>query len=164
MADAVAETAETLAGKSKLPLIAGLVLALAGAGGGYFAVTGGYVPLGHSGVEHDGKDAEHAETEHEVKTGFVPIDPIMVSMGKNGDRHLRFRAQLEVKASAQHDVQQLLPRVVDVLNGYLRALDLQDLSDPAALTRLRGQMLRRVQVVAGRDRIRDLLVMEFVLN
>jgi flagellar FliL protein len=33
-----------------------------------------------------------------------------------------------------------------------------------ALTRLRGQMLRRVQIVVGKDRVRDLLIMDFVLN
>ena len=49
-------------------------------------------------------------------------------------------------------------------NSYLRALELRDLEDPSALTRLRAQMLRRVQVVAGPERVNDLLVMEFVLN
>jgi len=32
------------------------------------------------------------------------------------------------------------------------------------LLRLRSQMLRRVQVVTGEGRVRDLLIMEFVLN
>jgi flagellar FliL protein len=54
--------------------------------------------------------------------------------------------------------------VVDVLNGYLRALEPREIEDPAALMRIRAQMLRRVQVVAGGDRVRDLLVMEFVVN
>ncbi len=57
-----------------------------------------------------------------------------------------------------------MPRVVDVLNGYLRALEIQDIESAAALTRLRAQMLRRVQIVAGPGRINDLLIMEFVLN
>ena len=36
--------------------------------------------------------------------------------------------------------------------------------DPAALPRLRAQMLRRIQVVLGEGKVRDLLVTEFVLN
>ena len=57
-----------------------------------------------------------------------------------------------------------MPPIIDVLNGYLRALEVTDIEDPAALTRLRSQMLRRAQVVAGPERINDLLIMEFVLN
>ena len=33
-----------------------------------------------------------------------------------------------------------------------------------ALIRLRAQMLRRIQVVSGEGRVRDLLITEFVLN
>ena len=57
-----------------------------------------------------------------------------------------------------------MPRVLDVLNTYLRAVEVRDLEEPAALARLRAQMLRRVQVVTGEGRVRDLLVTEFVLN
>jgi flagellar FliL protein len=57
-----------------------------------------------------------------------------------------------------------MPRIQDVLNTYLRAVDVEDLEEPAALLRLRAQMLRRVQVVVGDGPVRDLLVTEFVLN
>jgi flagellar FliL protein len=57
-----------------------------------------------------------------------------------------------------------MPRVIDVLNGYLRAVEPGDFDDPAILGRLRAQMLRRVQIVTGTERVRDLLIMEFVLN
>jgi flagellar FliL protein len=51
-----------------------------------------------------------------------------------------------------------------VLNGYLRAVETSDLENPAALVRLKAQMLRRIQIVTGEGRVRDLLVSEFVLN
>ena len=53
---------------------------------------------------------------------------------------------------------------MDVLNIYLRALDPHELQEPAALLRLRAQMLRRVQIVTGPGMVNDLLVMEFVFN
>ncbi len=53
---------------------------------------------------------------------------------------------------------------MDILNGYLRAVDVRDLEDPSALIRLRAQMLRRIQIVTGEGRVKDLLIMEFVLN
>lgn len=96
---------------------------------------------------------------------FVPIEPMIVSLGSEGrNRHLRFNAQLEVPVAHQGDVTLLLPRIMDVLNGYLRAVEIRDLEDPAALIRLRAQMLRRVQIVTGEGRVRDLLVTEFVVN
>ena len=57
-----------------------------------------------------------------------------------------------------------MPRVIDVLNSYLRALEIGDIADAAALVRLRAQMLRRIQIVTGAGRVNDLLIMEFVLN
>ncbi len=96
---------------------------------------------------------------------FVPVEPMVVSLSPASDnRHLRFRAQLEVPSQHAPDLELLMPRVVDVLNGYLRALEIRDIESAAALTRLRAQMLRRVQIVAGPGRVNDLLIMEFVLN
>lgn len=79
-------------------------------------------------------------------------------------RHLRFTGQLEVEPPHEKEVAGLTPRVVDTLNTYLRAVEVRDLENPAALQRLRAQMLRRVQVVVGEGRVRDLLVTEFILN
>jgi flagellar FliL protein len=57
-----------------------------------------------------------------------------------------------------------LPRIVDVMNSYLRAIDPAEFDDSAALVRMRVQLLRRIQIVTGDGRVRDLLVTEFVLN
>jgi len=147
--------------KSKLPLILGLLLGLAGAGGGFFAAWSGMILGGESAAKED----NHEVTELKDQVAFVPVDPLTISLGNSANaKHLRFRADLEVPALHKDEVKKMLPRVVDVLNSYLRALDPGDLEERAALTRLRAQMLRRVQVVVGRDRVNDLLVMEFVLN
>lgn len=157
--------------RSKLPLLLGFVLALAGAGGGYFAVTSGLLPGGESAhaADHDAHgeeahEAGHTEVAALPDVDFVPIEPLIISLNTSTGTHLRFRAQLEVRRPYKSEVEHLLPRVVDVLNGYLRAINLADLQDNAALVRLRAQMLRRVQVVTGGDRVSDLLIMEFVLN
>lgn len=153
---------------SKLPLILGLVLALVGGGGSFFAVYSGMLfgsgdeQAAEMEAEEDSKDEGIPEM---ADVAFVALDPMTISLGRASDnRHLRFRAQLEVPSSRQEAVQNLVPRVVDVLNSYLRAVEITDLQDPAALVRLRAQMLRRVQVVAGPKNVNDLLVMEFVMN
>jgi flagellar FliL protein len=170
MSEAATDVSDPPEKSGKAPMIIGVVLALAGAAGGFFAVQKGMIPMIRSAGDLSEKNNE-TQTENTMKMhetddiAFVAIDPIMISLTGNGQvQHLRFRAQLEVGEEDESDVTKLLPRVVDVLNGYLRALELSDLRDPMALTRLRGQMLRRVQIVVGKDRVRDLLIMDFVLN
>ena len=165
MADAAAEAPEAPVKSKKLPLILGLILALAGAGGGFYASSSGLL-FGHNGASGvDAHQGTEAQTEPLPDIAYVEIEPITISLaGNKYVRHLRFRSQLEVNGTHQDDVELILPRIVDVLNSYLRALDVTEFEEPQALAKLRGQMLRRVQVVAGQGRVRDLLVMEFVLN
>lgn len=42
-----------------------------------------------------------------------------------------------------------MPRILDVLNGYSRAVDAQQLTDRSSLFRIRAQMLRRIKIVVG---------------
>ena len=147
--------------KSKLPLLIGLVLGLALGGGGFYAVYSGLI-LAPSAVHAAGTEAEPGRLPDIV---FVPITPLVISIGGEGEsRHLRFTAQLETAASHAEEVTLLLPRILDVLNGYLRAIAVSEIEDPAGLVRLRAQLLRRIQIVTGEGRVRDLLVTEFVLN
>lgn len=144
--------------RSRLPLLLGLVLFLTLGGGGFYAVYSGLIL---------GPAAEHAAVASDAapEIAFVPIEPVVISLGQLSDnRHLRFTAQLEVEKATADEVTHLLPRILDVLNGYLRAVEVVELEDPDALVRLRSQMLRRIQIVTGQGRVRDLLVTEFVLN
>ena len=146
--------------KSKLPLILGLVLFLALGGGGFYAVYSGLI-LGHPSAASAA--GGHAGDLPDI--AFVALDPVTISLGEVADNiHLRLAAQLEVNAHMESEVVLLRPRILDVLNGYLRAVEVAELSDPHALVRLRSQMLRRIQIVTGEGRVRDLLVTEFVLN
>ncbi len=149
--------------KSKKPLVIGLILALVLGGGGFYATFTGMI-LGPAapGPQADGYQAEVGELP---PIAFVPLDPLVISLGPAaGNRHLRFRAELEVEPKNQNDVEILVPRVLDVLNTYLRAVDLRDIEEPSALLKLRAQMLRRIQLVTGEGRVNDLLITEFVLN
>jgi len=147
--------------KSKMPLIIGLVLALAGGGGGFYAVQSGMLFGSHEEAAAD----SHGEVEPMPDVVFVPVDPLIINLGgRSRNQFLRFRSQLEVDGPYEEEVTAMLPRVLDILNGYLRAVDVKELEDPGALVRLRAQMLRRIQTVTGEGRVNDLLIMEFVLN
>jgi flagellar FliL protein len=163
MSDTVSDDVPKMAKAGKTSIILGLGLALAGAGGGFYAVQAGLVPIGESAPypATSKKDAPYNFFDAEI--AFVPVDPLVISL-EDGARHLRIRAQLETEHKDAQDIERLMPRVVDVLNTYLRALEPEDLTRSASLMRLRAQMLRRVQVVVGATRVRDLLIMEFVVN
>lgn len=159
---AEAEEEEASGKKSKKGLVFGLVGALLLGGGGFYATYAGLI---------GGKSVTEPVEEPAVKVqdlpavSFVELDPLVVSLGPNAhSRHLRFRASIEVEPAYEEDVMKLKPRIVDVLNSYLRAVDTAMLEDPHSLVKLRAQMLRRIQLVTGEGRVRNLLILEFVLN
>ena len=158
MAEEQAEDGEEPKKKKGLkPLLLGLVLLLVGGGAGFGIVSSGLLGGGHDSAALPAHPTEDVE--------FVPIDPLLVTVGTSArTRHLRFQAQLEVSPQSKAAVVAVLPRVVDILNGYLRAVELADIENPASLVKLRAQMLRRIQIVVGDGMVSDLLVSEFVLN
>jgi flagellar FliL protein len=138
-----------------VPLLVGLMLAGILGAGGFYGVRSGILPMPSQGPG--------AAPLGDV--AFVPVPTVVVPMGSGPRmRHLRFTAQLEVPPARAAEVSHLMPRILDVLNGYLRAIDVADVEDRAGIFRLRAQMLRRVQIVTGEGRVTDLLITEFVLN
>ena len=79
-------------------------------------------------------------------------------------RHLKFRAQLEVAEEYKEEVEAMLPRVTDVFNVYLRALETPDIQKPGALHKIRSQLLSRISIVLGDGRVSNLLIMEYVIS
>jgi flagellar FliL protein len=168
MSDATVEEEAGEKKKSRLPLIIGLVLLPVGAAGGFFMVKAD--PLGLFG----GGDKQETAAEESTRyadpiplgtVGFVAVPPVVIPIGATSDRRsLRFQASLEVPSAEVNAVTAIVPRVQDVLNSYLRALDPADFEAPGALDRLRGQLLRRIKLVAGEENVRDLLVLEFIVN
>lgn len=138
----------------------GLLLAMAGAvlaGGLGFLTT-------YTGVLDDALE-KGASSVPPLSVEFVPLESLIVSLGPRARAQtLKFTAQLEVEPAYKDNVMAMLPRIQDVLNTYLRAVEESELQDPGAMPLLRAQMLRRIQIVLGEGQVRDLLIMEFILN
>lgn len=148
----------------KKGLLFGFIAAIILGGGGFYATYSGMIGGQQVEEDHENKE-ENTYAAIDLDTVFIPLDPLVVTLGNGAtNRYLRFTAQLEVDAANAESVTHLVPRVMDVLNSFLRAVDSRDIEDSAAMGRLRAQMLRRVQVVTGEGQIRDLLITEFVLN
>lgn len=139
-----------------------VLLFAAGFGGGGFA-------LARTGIAADmlagSPSAETGDEATAPAPWFMELEPIVVTIGgADSLRQLRFRAFLEIAEAAPFDVLAVRPRIMDIFATYLRAVPLEELEDPAALLRIRAQMLRRVQLLAGPDSVRDLLVLDFVIT
>lgn len=144
--------------RSRLPLLIGIPAAIALGAGGFYASYSGLILGGAHGPPL-------AEAGSAPSVAFVAIDPIMISLGTAGNnQHLRMTSQLEVPPAYVAEVQHLVPRILDVTNTYLRAVEVARLQDPAALIRIRSHLLRRIQLVTGEGRVNDLLITEFILN
>jgi flagellar FliL protein len=170
MTDAAPPTSDAAGRKprSKGPLV-GLLLGLLLGGASFGAIYAGlFDPVallgGHGAAAPFPAGA--AGAGHGAESGaFLPLAPITVSLAPGQSaRHLRLTAVIEAAPGALAAVTATGPRIVDVLNGYLRAVDVAELEDPTAMPRLRAQMLRRVQLVGGGAAVRDILITEFVLN
>lgn len=145
-------------------LLIGLLAAMILGGAGFYGSFAGLIPpfIGGGGPA---EEAAAPKRPSGPAPAFVPIERMVISLGPMATaRHLQFAGQIEVEPDHSAEVAALTPRVLDVLNTYLRAVDERDLEDPSAMTRLRAQMLRRVQIVIGEGKVRDLLITEFVLN
>jgi flagellar protein FliL len=115
MADAAEGEPEQPKKKSKLPLLIGVVLAIALGGGSFFAVYSGMI----LGGGHEAAADPAKEVSPLPDVAFVPVEPVIVTLGPGAaNRHLKFTAQVEVEAAHAADVTLLLPRILDVFNSH----------------------------------------------
>lgn len=155
--------------KSKMPLIIGILMAILGGIGGFFISSSGLIP----GVPSEKAHAESATLQEtfaaktaELETlAYVEVPPVLISLQPIGEGGtLRFRASLEVSSEHEAAVTNVLPRISDMFNSYLRALDPEDIRKRGSLLKIRSQLMHRIDLVVGEDIVRDLLVLEFLLN
>jgi len=144
-------------------VMAGLITALLAGAGSFFAVYTGRIDLPFTKAE---TPAETPTVTRQAKVpAFVALDPVLVSLPRTDPPlQLRFMSTLEVSHRAAAEIEQMRPRIMDVTNTYLRATELSDVRDPAALSRIRAQLLRRIQVATGSQGIHDLLITQFLVN
>ncbi|MEM6730110.1 MAG: flagellar basal body-associated FliL family protein [Myxococcota bacterium] len=148
---------------SKKPMLLGLIFALLLGAVGFFASYTGLLPF--TGEPPAAEEETPASSAGAEIYSFVPLEPMVVSLGSPGAvRHLQFRAEVEVTPGREDEVLMVMPRLMNTLNGYLRAIPIEELEEPSALIILRAQMLRRMQLLGPENAIRDLLIIEFVLD
>lgn len=138
-----------------------LVIGAAAAGAGYFltpASSGRSAEIAQDGAKKGGRAGDDVVT-------YVNLEPLVVTLGENArSRYLKITISLETSKAYEKSLNELTPRIRDTLNTFLRAVDEKDLVEPAAMARLRAQMLRRLRLVAPDEEISDVLITDFVLT
>ncbi len=151
--------------RSKLPLIIGLVLFLAASGGGFYATFSGMFSIASlmgGGDDHGEEEVAMAETSAPT---FFPLGETIIPLGPDAEaEYLLMTSEIEIDPKDLEAFEAMLPRIQDLFNTYLRAVEARDLEQPNSTMRLRDQLLRRIRVIAEPATPRDLLFTSFILK
>jgi len=143
-----------------LPLL--LVLGGGGAGAAWYlgAFGGGEAELASDGSEGGGK----ADSGDVV---FYDLPEMLVNLntGSKQSSFLKIKVALELEeAESLPILENLLPRIVDNFQVYLRELRREDLSGSAGLYRLKEELMARVNLAIQPARINDVLFKEMLVQ
>jgi flagellar FliL protein len=96
---------------------------------------------------------------------FVELPEMTLTLPNGGrPRQLRLKLAMEVNGDpAQPPPELMTPRVYDSLVLYLRTLRDGELEGALAMDRLRGDLHRRLDLLLGGGRVRDVLITGFVV-
>lgn len=113
-------------------------------------------------------EIEQEKTETEMPSAsFVKIPDMIVNLSSDDGqpRYLRLSVQLELQNEADVAVvEQVMPRVIDQFQTYLRELRMRDLRGSAGIYRLQMELLSRVNAAAYPVEVQDVLFQEILIQ
>ena len=102
-----------------------------------------------------------------VQTTFFEIPDLIVNLNTSGRKSafLKIKISLEIANPADIDIiNQMLPRIVDNFQVYLRELRIEDLQGSAGMYRLHEELLRRVNIAVRPAKVKDVLFKEMLVR
>ena len=162
--DAPAPTKKTFSGKRIVLFIVLPLLLLGGGGAGVY-----FSGLADSllGGEAAGEAAEDEPEEAVAEPLFFDLPELLVNLNTKGRKtsYLKLTVSLELTDPAHVPLlKQVLPRVIDQFQVYLRELRAEDLKGSTGIHRLREELLRRVNLVAKPAHVNDVLFKEMLVQ
>lgn len=163
-------TATAKGGKLRLMLIGLGALLLLGGGGAAAAYFTGLIG---SGAAAEVVAPTHAEGGHEQpvqqppQVFFVDMPDMIVNLQAPGPRmrFLKLRVSLEAGSeAAAQTFRDLMPRLLDGFQLYLRALTVEDVAGPGGMQRLKEDLVARGNVAVDPARIADVLIKEMLVQ
>jgi flagellar FliL protein len=165
--DASAKNSRRKGGRLLLFGAAALLLLGAGAGAAWVLVPGvpdavRKIAFGDPAPAEEGMPVAPGATARPV---FVELPEMTLTLPNGGrPRQLRLKLAMEVTGDpAQPPPELMSPRVYDSLVLYLRTLRDGELEGALAMDRLRGDLHRRLDLLLGENRVRDVLITGFVV-
>ena len=153
-------------GKKKLLIIVGLALLLVfgGIAGAYF--TGLLNPVIEMVM---GEPAPEEGAEEKSFTGgvYYELPELLVNLNTSDRKSSFLKIRISLEISAPEDIpriEQIMPRIVDNFQVYLRELRIEDLQGAAGMYRLREELLTRVSAAAAPVQVKDVLFREMLIQ
>ncbi len=164
--------------RKKIILLAVLVIALLGAlgGGAYYMgfLDKLFPPKKPSCESVKPGDKNYAACSalnaHKSNDGvgvFIKIPPMIVNLNTDSNipRFLKIELEIEVPDdAAKSALEEVMPRVIDQFQMYLRELRLSDLRGSAGIYRMKIELLSRVRAAAPDVKIKDVLFQEILVQ
>lgn len=154
---------KTKGGKRKLVLlVAVLALAAAGAGGWFSGVIPNLLHARGHGAEGAAATAEAAPAPV-----FVDLPDIIANLNAGGRRAAFIKLKAKLELARKEDaavVQNAMPRVLDLFQGYLREMRPEELRGTAGTYRLREELVARTNIAAAPAKVVDVLFIELLVQ
>ena len=163
----VARPVATGNGRKKMLLfiVVPILLIVAISAGAYF--SGLLDPLFHS-MKSEPKTVAEPDKSKEVPVAvFYDLPEILVNLNSTGRKQnfLKIRVSLELdNATNVPKIEQVMPRVIDTFQVYLRELRIEDLQGSAGMLRLREELLTRVNAAVKPVKVNDVLFKEMLVQ
>ncbi len=151
-------------GKKRLLLIIGLVLLL---------LLGAAAAAYFTGLL-DSSSGEEATTEEGEGAGeptgpvvFYPLPEMLVNLNTGGRKATILKINISLELQSAEDVvrvEEVMPRIIDNFQVYLRELRIEDLKGSAGMYRLREELLARVNVAVHPTKINAVLFKEMLVQ
>jgi len=156
----------------KILIIVLPILLLLGAGAGVY-FSGLLDKFGGKKAEehHEEASESHAAAPNQPKSVeaavFMDLPEMLVNLQTSGRKQafLKLRVALELEAvTDQPRVEQMLPRIVDNFQVYLRELRIEDLQGASGMHLLREELLTRVNAAVKPVKVSDVLFKEMLVQ
>ena len=98
---------------------------------------------------------------------FFEVPDLIVNLNTSGRKSTFLKIKIALELESPQDVDRIndvLPRIVDNFQVYLRELRVDDLNGSAGMYRLREELLRRVNIAARPVKVRDVLFKEMLVQ
>ncbi|MBU0723792.1 MAG: flagellar basal body-associated FliL family protein [Alphaproteobacteria bacterium] len=112
-------------------------------------------------------DSEAPPPPPPAQAVFFDLPEIIVNLNSAGRRStfLKMNVSLELQNPADIGrINEVMPRIIDNFQVYLRELRIEDLQGSAGMYRLREELLRRVNLAVRPARVRDVLFREMLVQ